>query len=312
MRRSPGWRRSFACALAVCVIAAGASRAQGPPDPAEQAVAEQPPAGPPPNSVVEQPRPFGYVIGDVMKQRVLLQIEGQEFEPAVLPRAERISAWLERRAGTIEPAADGRRWLAVEYQLINAPQALATLKIPAWELQPKSGATALRIGEWRFSASPLTRREESGQGGMEQLRPDRPAPMIATASLRRHAAIWSGALGITLVFWLGWVLWRGWRASSTQPFARALREMRRVDDSAPPAWLALHRAFDRTAGQAMQTATLADLFRQAPHLAPLRPQIEQFFRQSGERFFGPGPTAGPLPVRKLCAALRRLEKRHER
>ena len=36
-------------------------------------------------AVVEQPRPFGYVVGDVVTQRVLLEIGGQGFAPAALP-----------------------------------------------------------------------------------------------------------------------------------------------------------------------------------------------------------------------------------
>jgi mxaA protein len=111
---------------------------------------------------------------------------------------------------------------------------------------------------------------------------------------------------------MGWLGWREWRASASQPFARALRDMRRHEDTAPQAWHALHRAFDRTAGQVTQSATLPDLFRHAPQLLPLRARVEQFFIQSGERFFGAGLPAQPLSVRKLCADLRRIEKRHER
>jgi len=95
-----------------------------------------------------------------------------------------------------------------------------------------------------------------------------------------------------------------------QPFACALREMRRVGDSAPQSWHALHRAIDRTAGQAIQSATLPDLFLRAPHLVPLRAKIEQFFDESGARFFA-GTAGRSLPLRELCSELRRLEKRHE-
>jgi mxaA protein len=199
----------------------------------------------------------------------------------------------------------------VDYQVINAPQALVTASLPAWEIRPKSGATTLRIGAWPISVSALTPRQAFAQGELQELRPDRPAPVIATQGDRRQLAIWSGALAATLAAWAGWCLWRNWRSRSTQPFARALREIRRLEDSAPEAWLALHRGFDRTAGHVIQTATLADFFRQAPHLAPLRPRIEQFFDQSAERFFGAGLPASPLSVRKLCAELRRVEKRHE-
>src|SRR5258708_2560340 len=69
------------------------------------------PSGPPPNAIVEQPRPFGHVVGDVLTQRILLQLDGQPFMPGPLPRAERIGAWFERRALRTENGDDGRRWL---------------------------------------------------------------------------------------------------------------------------------------------------------------------------------------------------------
>jgi mxaA protein len=269
------------------------------------------PVGPPPNAIVEQPRPFGYVIGDVMTQRILLQLDGHEFEPAALPRNERVGAWLERRTPRIEVQRDGRRWLVVDYQVINAPQALTVVNVPAWEVLPRSGTARLRIGDWPVSVSPLTSRTAFGRGDLAELRPDRPPAAVDTEPMRRRLAVLLGAFAVTLTLWMSWLLWREWRASARQPFARALREMRRYEDSAPQAWHALHRAFDRTAGEATQSATLPDLFRHAPQLLPLRAQIEQFFIQSGERFFGAGLTAQPVSVRKLCAQLRRIEKRHE-
>jgi mxaA protein len=121
----------------------------------------------------------------------------------------------------------------------------------------------------------------------------------------------AGACGVTLALWLAWWLWRQWRAASMRPFARAKRALRRLDDASPQTWYALHRAFDETAGEALHSATLAHLFRRAPHLTPLRDKIERFFAQSNERFFGTGGSADPYPLRKLCAELRRIEKRHE-
>ena len=264
------------------------------------------------NSVVDEPRSFGYVVGDVLTQRVLLQLNGRKFQPASLPRAERISAWLERRASRIDTTPDGRRWLAVSYQLINAPQALTMIKIPAWELKASAGTDSLRIGEWPISIAPLTPRAAFGKGDLEDLRPDHPAPLVETGPLRRRIAVWSGAFVASLAIWTGWLLWRNWRAAVTQPFASALREIRGIDETGPEAWKALHRAFDRTAGRVTLTATLSTLFEQAPHLVPLRSTIEQFFKQSGERFFGAGLPRDALSVRELCTRLRRIEKAHER
>jgi mxaA protein len=312
MRHMIRKRLRTACAVVAFAVSAGPSGAQEPADLTPVPEAAIKPAAPAPNAIVEQPRPFGYVVGDILTQRILLQLEGHAFEPAALPRAERVGVWLERRTLRIESSDDGRRWLVADYQVINAPQVLTLVNVPAWELQPKNAGIPLRVGEWPISVAALSPSSPFGKGGLADLRPDHPAPVVATEPMRRRIAFWTGALAITLILWLAWFLWREWRTASTRPFARALREMRRVEDSAPQAWHALHRAFDRTAGQAMQTSTLSDLFQQAPHLLPLRGKVEQFFVQSGERFFGAGLPAQPLSVRKLCSELRRLEKRHER
>lgn len=263
-------------------------------------------------AAVEQPRPFGYAIGDLLTQRVLLSAGERDFEPAALPGLERIGVWFERRPARVESSADGRRWMVVEYQVINAPQALRTVTLPAWNIASAAGATVLRIGEWPISMAPLTPRAAFAVGGLDELRPDHAAPTVATEPIRRQIAIWSFAFALTLVAWLAWWLQRNWRASATQPFARALREMQRIDETAPEAWQALHRAFDRTAGRVVQIATLPELFRRAPQLEALRPRIELFYLQSRERFFGAGLPADPLPLRTLCSDLRRIEKRHER
>src|SRR5690606_18252838 len=52
-------------------------------------------------ATVQQPRPFGYFIGDILTQRVLLEAAGRELEPT-LPRAERVGIWFERRPARIE------------------------------------------------------------------------------------------------------------------------------------------------------------------------------------------------------------------
>ena len=257
-------------------------------------------------AVVEQPRPFGYVVGDVVTQRVLLEIGGHGFAPAALPKAERVNVWLERRPARIESRPDGHRWLVLDYQVINAPQSLTTVNLPAFELQGAPDGGALGIAAWPISVNALT------SGDSVELRPDRPAPAIATAPIRRQIAVWSSAFLVVVAAWLGWLAWRNWRAAAAQPFARALHEMRHLDGTAPEAWQALHRAFDQTAGRVVQTATLPALFERVPQLQSLRPEIEQFFAQSRKLFFGGGLPADRMSARALCAQLRRIEKRIER
>ena len=263
-------------------------------------------------AIVEQPRPFGYVIGDVFTQRILLRIKGTQFEPATTANTERIGAWLERHAPRIETMPDGRDWLAVDYQVINAPQAMRSVTIPAWKLSSKSGNDALRIAGWSVSVSPLTQFKAFTIDGPGALRADRRAPSIVTQPIEHQIATWSGASTVIVLTWLGWFAWRNWQTSREQPFGRAWREMRRVDGKSPQAWRALHRAFDSAAGQVTQTTNLASLFQKAPQLIPLQTRIESFFEQSSALFFGEGLPANPMSVHKLCAELRRIEKRHER
>lgn len=261
---------------------------------------------------VEQPRAFGHTLGDLLTQRVLLAIDGKPVELGKPPAPGRVGVWLERRPTRVERDADGRRWLVIEHQLINAPQALVALTLPALDL-PTSGGL-LGVPAWPFSAAPLTPRNAFARGALDALQPDRAAPAVDTTSIRRQIALWGGLCVATLLAWCGWLAWRSWRAGRSQPFARALRELnglRGRSDDAPEAWQALHRAFDRTAGRSLQAASLARLFERAPQYAPLRADIERFYAESAALFFGDGQPADALPLRSFAHRLRRIEKRYE-
>jgi mxaA protein len=167
------------------------------------------------------------------------------------------------------------------------------------------------MNEWPISVAPLTPRQPFARVGLGDLRPDRVPARVDLAPMQRWMTLWLIALLVVIAAWVGWWAWRNWQASSAQPFARALRELRGVDDASPQAWHALHRAFDGTAGRVVQGEALGTLFQRAPHLEPQRPAIEQFFAQSAARFFGTPAPAQPLSVRALAVELRRIEKRHE-
>lgn len=313
-------------------------------------------------TVVDQPRATGYFVGDKVRQRVFLESAGQAVSPVSLPAAGRVSAWFERRAASIQTDTSSHRWLIVDYQILNAPPKLATVKLPAWSLPIKGGGpigsdtpptdrgapATLAIPATSINIAPLSPPGSPTQVGTRDLRPDRLPPVIATAPILRSIEMSAAAFCLTLIAWLGWVIWRNRRALAAQPFARALWEMRTLDDWEPRAWQVLHRAFDRTAGRVVQHSTLPMLFERAPQLIPARAEIEQFFAQSSLRFFGAAKPAGavkpaamapsretssneslgneslgaPAPLgphgaggtspRALCAELRQIEKRHER
>jgi mxaA protein len=307
VRAATGRRLRAAAAFASCSLHALAAAGA-----ATNAAAAAAPG--PAVAIVQQPRPFGYVLGDTLAQRILLQSAGRNFEPGSLPPAERAGLWFARRSSRIELAEDGHRWLVIDYQLINAPQTLMTVSLPPVTLKAKTGKDTLAVSEWPISIAPLTPRAAFAKGGLQELRPDHPAPMLPTRVLRRQLEVWSGAFALTVLLWLAWWSVRSLRATANQPFARALRAILRSGDDNEAAWLALHRAFDTTAGRALQLSNLPVLFKKAPQFEPQRAAIEQFYAESSLRFFGPGAgsQAAKGSLRTLCTTLRRIEKRHER
>jgi mxaA protein len=231
--------------------------------------------------------------------------------PAELPATGRVGVWFERRAVRIDTDARGRRWLAVTYQLMNSPQTLTVITLPAWKLKARGSNDELNVPEWPMSLGPLTPAEPFARAGLGGLRPDRIAAPVPLAPIQRLLGVGVVGFIVCLCAWGAWWLWRGWRASVRQPFAVACREIEKAPAAAPEAWHALHRAFDRTAGRTVREESIDLLFQRAPQLLPMRASIEQFYRQSAARFFGGENPESPVAVHALCRDLRRIEKRYE-
>jgi hypothetical protein len=151
-------------------------------------------------AMVEQPRPFGHVVGDVIVQRVLLMHGGRAIEPLALPPLVREGVWFERRAARIETLADGRRWLVLEYQIINAPRDQAIARLPAWSVQSSDGDVVLKVPEWPLTVQALA-PEPAAPDGAPALRPDRPArawpstPCVNARSPRLQPVCWCCSRG---------------------------------------------------------------------------------------------------------------------
>ncbi|WP_175721236.1 calcium incorporation protein MxaA [Burkholderia anthina] len=266
-------------------------------------------------ATVRQPRAFGYVLGDVLTQRILLRAGDGATGPVASPSIGRTGTWLERRRVRIETDAQGRRWMAIDYQIVNAAPLPTTIALPALSLASTSGAT-LQIAEWPIGVSPMTPDHTFNAGDLQPMRPDRQAPLPPAGPIRRQAGFALGLLLLTLLSWVGWWMWRNRRESVRLPFARAWRQMRRLDlshvDTSALAWRCLHRALNETAGRVVHADSLPGLFERAPYLRPLRAQLEHFYRQSAERFFSPAPVELAYPLQALCRELYRAERRHRR
>jgi len=263
-------------------------------------------------AVVEQPRAFGHVVGDVIVQRVLLTHEGRAIEPIEWPPLVREGVWFERRAARIEARADGR-WLVLEHQIINAPRAQQITQLPAWDVRSVAGDVVLKVPAWPMTVQALAPPPgPTANDGAGALRPDRPAPRVPTDALRQRTLAAATACALMLLAWAGWWAWRNRRSAQQLPFARALRTLASIDPHGTEAWQVMHRAFDQTAGQVTRPGTLSTLFDARPELTVQRAAIERFFAQSAQSFFGAQAVTEPLALRPLARALCRIERRYER
>ena len=120
-------------------------------------------------TVVEQPRLTGYFVGDLLTQRVLLQRDGETLTPVTLPLPGRVSAWFERRLVTTTSDAALRRWLVIEYQILNAPPKLTNIALPSWQLAIRTGGGAppltLTIPSVSINVAPLSPPGSPEQAG---------------------------------------------------------------------------------------------------------------------------------------------------
>lgn len=287
--------------------AAAAEAAAAPAEPATEVATPPAPAISAVNPEVESLRPFGYLIGDIVTQRVALEYDGKPLELARLPPLERTGNWFERRDARIERDAAGHRWLVMDYQIINVPEELRAIELPALDIETAVSGRRLQTSPMPLTVAPITPNVVLARAGLEEMRPDDPAPHIDTAPYERglHAALYAGALLVAL--WAALALLRQFNARRRLPFSRAQRDIARLDAGSIEVWRRLHRALDDTAGQVVRDHNLPLLLARAPWLKPMEADLRRFFEASQTRFFADRAVDGVEP-RTLCAQAAKLER----
>lgn len=271
-------------------------------------------AGADADTFVQQPsRAFGYVIGDVLEQRIALQSNGNPVELAEIPAVQRAGQWLERLSSTLTNSDSGQHWLDLKYQVINAPSELTTISLPALSLAVINGEPLI-VDEWPIIISPIVPAVVAGSSELPPMQPDR-APVLADTSVATRRLNYTViALFVTILAWSGWWYWRHNTDARRLPFSRAFRDMRKLGfkqlDDNPQAWFALHHAFNGSAGRTINSGTIAELIQQQPWLKSLQSRIEAFYAASAARFFEQATEPQSFALFEFGKALYLAEKRH--
>lgn len=247
---------------------------------------------------VQQPRAFGYVIGDRLEQRISLRAPaGLALDARSLPRAGRMGPWLELAAPrlTSTKTRDGTRYLlTLDYQVINVPEEVRAIDLPAISLafSGRGSQASAIIDEWPVTIAPITPTFVLARAGLAQIQPDARPSEPDPGRYMWLTVLW-GTLTLALIAG-GIAQRRGipWLRHRARPFAWATRDIAKLSRLPPDQTTyrrglqRMHRAFDAAAGHAVFGERLTPLFTAHPELLSLHADIEQFYAASQREFFG--------------------------
>ncbi|MGH2398428.1 MAG: hypothetical protein ACRDF6_01165 [bacterium] len=267
------------------------------------------------------PRPFGHVIGDLIRQQIDLTLHDPfVLAPRSVPHPGRLSYWLELRSAEVQETDLGEQRhyrITLKYQNFYMPRDVKSLHIPVFTLTAShpGATTEIPVKAWEFTVSPL--HETAGVRlveGQAYVRPDDP-PVRRDLAPRRRRLLLYGALLLVLAAGVvhEWWLWPG---RTRRPFSQAWRELRSLQHAPLPAGTeraamrTLHRAFDESNGAPVFPDHLEQFFRRCPQFAPLRADITAFFASSRQVFFADQGAIGKLEGdAEVVQALARLCRR---
>lgn len=265
--------------------------------------AEIPDAADQPNVTL---RDSGYLLGDLLDERVDFALpDGFALDADSLPLPGRVAPWMEVRSARIEvPQGQGRASVVVTYQIFAEVEQASRVPIPPFTVRIRNGAQvrSVAVPEKSFLLSPALPPTLTDED--RELKPSLPPQTLPVA---RIATGFTLAIVVVLAC-AAYLLWAYDRLPflprSPGPFARAWRRWRRrsrreLSDADRIVLLRdWHAALNHAAGETLYRSTLPRLFTRAPHLDPLRAQLEDLFARSWGAFYGtpdaPAPTSSDV------------------
>jgi mxaA protein len=262
---------------------------------------------------VTTPRPFGYVIGDEIPERIVIETRpGVTLNTASLPAKGPLNRWL--NLNDIQIRQSGHHYeIDLRYQVFYAPLTVKTLTLPGFSLQFGSGDTAFskQVPPWNFTVSPLRDLAVKGAESGATLRPDIPPPLLDTrpALTVIAAGFVAASLASAYLSFLYGYFPKWWRRTL---FKQALKRVAGVSEKdMAEALRTVHQALNRLNRKPLFRHQLAGFYRANPEYRRLDSQLNWFFNYSNHYFFSRNVSATALDLQKLialCKACRQIER----
>lgn len=251
-----------------------------------------------PQLLLENPRAFGWQLGDVVSRTVIVDVpEGQQLDEASVPQPGARGRALELRSVARQDSAgaDGgrRHALTLSYQVFFSPREPRVLELPSFRLrlQGQPRAQELLVEAWPVTVSPLGPVEFSNRRGLGELQPDAPPPLMDTGPARKRLIAY-GVVALLLAAYLAQVyIGLPWWSRRHRPFTQAWRRMQGLTPASPAgqwqgAYRDVHHALNSTMGEVLFEHDIDRFAAMRPRFAHLRGELRNFFQQSRLEFFG--------------------------
>ncbi len=237
---------------------------------------------------IDQPRLFGYRIGDKFERSIVLRLrKPYQLKTDSLPESGRLTEWLAIESPRIDQknmAGATEYHIQLTYQIVNINPEVRDIAIPHQDLLYIAGSetSAVLVPATRVNVSVL--RDPT----KKDLQPDR-APLLLQQRYFTMAVF--GTLLLCALIGLVALYWGLPFVSKDHPFAEAYRSLRKLrrrtwdDDSYRESLQNVHRAFNETTGKTVFAEGLGGFFNDHRQYAPLELSIEDYFARSRKYFF---------------------------
>lgn len=258
---------------------------------------------------VETPRPFGYVIGDEIAQRIVIETRpGITLQTASLPARGQINRWLNLTQINIEQQGE-QTIINLRYQVFYAPLEVKMLTLPGFTLQFAQGENTLSkaVPDWSFTVAPLRELAVRKNEQHEYMRPDARPTLLSDSTAQM--GLWSSCsvsvlLGAYLAYLYGY-----FPQSRRRVFKQALKQFAKLNEGdMAQALTVAHQAFNKLNSQPLFQHQLADFYTRHSEYQRINQSLAWFFDYSYHYFFSGQQTVTHEHLEKIRELLEQCRK----
>ncbi len=266
---------------------------------------------------LQAPKPYGYVIGDEIHQRILVETRQHlEIAKESIPAQGTLNRWLELKDVqiSVKPADNGDLTsIDLTYQVFYAPLEVKMLKIPGFKLGFKQHGQTIEqaVPDWYFTLSPLHELAIQKEAGAIYIRSDAEPNLIdefpALTKLYLSLAVFVLSGGY-LAYLNGYIP----AITRRRIFKQASKDLAKLSLNELSAALTIvHKALNSRHQKPLFKDQLAEFYREQPEFKNLSSEFDWFFNFSSHYFFSGRQYYSEhdfLKLKQFCQHCRKIER----